>query len=400
MGISMNYVTLSPSQVDTAATLAASAPPDGMVDTATWQRTQSDLMRFQELVAQVGRELAEPLTAALERVNALLSTGRIDRSGLKALLAEVDRARQAGIWCQQISRLASGRARQSHERVHLTNTVQSVLAHRARELHGRGIQVTQAMAPVEVQADAPMLFSLLNGLVDWWLSCAYGSVDVRVDIKPWPAHAQLEIRLRHRPADLSDGLPPGEIPHAVNGLTWHLIDQISLTMGLKIEREVDDTTVRLMLEFPHTINPLMAEPEPQHEPDQGFSTSINSMPLAGSHVLVVAARRDVRLLVRESLRSMGLVVDFVSSVSEATKFCSEALPHAIVFESNLRGQRFDQLVAGIRREVPEFVLVEVMDEGSVFDISSVSPTGIARVGREAVLTSLPSALVYELARVM
>ncbi|MFY9477960.1 MAG: hypothetical protein WAQ08_09925 [Aquabacterium sp.] len=370
-----------------------------MVDVVTWQRTQADLMRFQELVAQVGRELAEPLTAALERVNALMSTGRIDRAGLKSLLSEMDRARQAGIWCQQISRLSSGRARQSHERVHLTNTVQSVLAHRARELQGRGVQVVQTMAPVEVLADAPMLFSLLNGLVDWWLACAHGTIELRVDIKPWPAHGQLDIRLNHRPADLSDGLQGGEVPSAVNGLTWHLIDQIAQSMGLKLERQVEAVSLSLSLEFPHTINPLLA-PDPVDEPDQGFATSLNSKPLAGSHILVVAARRDLRLLVREAVKSMGLIVDFVSSVGEATQFCREALPHAIIFESSLRGQRLDQLVAGIRQEVPDFVLLEVLDEGSAFDISTISPTGVARVGREAILTSLPSALVYELARVM
>jgi CheY-like chemotaxis protein len=380
----MNYVTLPTSAEGPAASQASSVPPEGMVDVATWQRTQADLMRFQELVAQVGRELAEPLTAALERVNALMSTGRIDRAGLKSLLSEMDRARQAGIWCQQISRLSSGRARQSHERVHLTNTIQSVLAHRARE----------------VQADAPMLFSLLNGLVDWWLACAHGAIDLRVDIKPWPAHGQLVLRLQHRPADLSDGLKNGEVPGAVNGLTWHLIDQIAQTMGLKVERQVDASTLNLVLEFPHTINPLLA-PDPVDEPEQeGFATSLNSKPLAGSHILVVAARRDLRLLIRESVKSMGLIVDFVSSVGEATQFCREALPHAIIFESSLRGQRFDQLIASIRQEVPDFVMVEVLEEGSAFDISSISPNGVARVGREAVLTSLPSALVYELARVM
>ena len=395
----MNYVTLPTATDGPTPAQSASASPDGMVDTATWQRTQSDLMRFQELVAQVGRELAEPLTASLERVNALMSTGRIDRAGLKSLADEMDRARQAGIWCQQISRLASGRARQSHERVHLTNTVQSVLAHRARELQSRGVHVVQTLAPVEVLADAPMLFSLLNGLVDWWLACAHGTVEIRIDVKPWPAHGQLEVRLNHRPPDLSDGLPEGQMSPAVNGLIWHLIDQIALTMGLKVERQVEAATLYLLLEFPHTINPLLA-PEPADEPDQGFATSLNSKPLAGSHILVVAARRDLRLLVREAVRSMGLVVDFVSSVGEATQFCREALPHAIIFESSLRGQRFDQLVANIRKEVPEFVLVEVLEEGSAFDISTISPTGVARVGREAVLTSLPSALVYELARVM
>jgi CheY-like chemotaxis protein len=396
----MDYVTLPARDLGPTAGLPASAPPDGMVDATTWQRTQGDLMRFQELVAQVGRELAEPLTVALERVNALVSTGRIDRGGLKALLTEMERARQAGIWCQQISRLATGRAHQSHERVHLTNTVQSLLAHRVREFQSQGVMVTQAMAPVEVLADASMLFALLNAALDWALPCARGQLSVRVEMQAWPAHGQLRLKMPFRDADQVGGQDASdELPPAVNGLSWHLLDQYARTMGVAVQRQVAAGTVELMLEFPHTVSASLVS-DVQADMDQGFATSVNSRPLAGSHVLVVANRRDLRLLIRESVKSMGLVVDFVSSVTEATQFCREALPHAIVFESNLRGQRFDHLVAGIRKEVPEFVVIEVLEEGHAFDISTVSATGMARVGREALLQSLPSALVYELSRTM
>ena len=46
--------------------------------------SEAELVRWQELLGQVGRELAEPLTAALERVTTLTTTGRIDRAGLRA----------------------------------------------------------------------------------------------------------------------------------------------------------------------------------------------------------------------------------------------------------------------------------------------------------------------------
>ena len=41
-----------------------------------------DDQRWPELVSQVGVEVAEPLTAALERIHVLSSTGKIDRAGL------------------------------------------------------------------------------------------------------------------------------------------------------------------------------------------------------------------------------------------------------------------------------------------------------------------------------
>jgi hypothetical protein len=117
-------------------------------------------------------------------------------------------------------------------------------------------------------------------------------------------------------------------------------------------------------------------------------------------VLVVAGRRDVRLQVREAIKAMGLVLDFVGSVREAIEFCREGLPHAIVFEGGLRSPHFEQLVSDVRQEVPEFVFIELIDGGRTFDISTISATGMARVGVEGIANALPSALVYELSRVM
>jgi len=87
-------------------------------------------------------------------------------------------------------------------------------------------------------------------------------------------------------------------------------------------------------------------------------------------------------------------------VREAMAFCQEGLPHAIVFEGSLRSPQFEQLVSDTRREVPEFVFIELANGGRTFDISTISATGMARVGIEGIATALPSALVYELSRVM
>ncbi len=53
----------------------------------------TDEARWRDLVAQLSVEIAAPLTAALERVHALASTGRIDRASLRALREEIVQAR-------------------------------------------------------------------------------------------------------------------------------------------------------------------------------------------------------------------------------------------------------------------------------------------------------------------
>jgi hypothetical protein len=365
---------------------------------ATEANHAQELVRWQDLMGQVGRELAEPLTAALERVNTLTTTGRIDRHGLRTLRDEIERARQAGMLCQQMSRLASGRIRQTHERVHLTNTVQGVLAQRSREVQGHGIVLSQSLLPVEVQTDASMLFALLNLMVDWWLECAHGAVDLRIDTRNWPERARLRCTL---PAVAPDAATPAEdvLLTRVSTLRWNLLEQTARSMGLVLERTCQGHLLSLTVEFPSTVTGLMTDTA-LHDDSVGFEDSINSRPLAGSHVLVVVGRRDLRQQVREALKGMGLVLDFCNSVKEAVAFCKTGLPHAIVFEGELRNPVMERLMAHLRTEVPDFVFIELVPEGRTFDISGLHGNGLARVGCEGIAYALPSALVYELSRVM
>lgn len=401
-----------------------SATPDAANDASQAEaarvaarRAEQQAERLRQTVAQIGQDIAGPLTDALERLLDFGQTGKLDRAGLRAIREAVEQARQAGMISQQLARLTAG-VGQAPERLHLTHTLQNVLAHRARELHARGVQVVQQLDPVEVVVDAPLLFALLNAVLDWAVAATQGAVQLRVDRQAWPAHGRLICRFACMPADCAGGTP---LP-ALDSLLWRLVDESSRALGLLVQRSLDGPQAVLELVFPRTIDPLLDAPvdaavaarpgavppsmtaadngDAAEEAAGGFVSSLNSKPLAGSHVLVVASRRDMRVQIREAIRDMGLVVDFVTSVEECADFCRESLPHAIVVESVLKGPKLDQLMHGIRAEVPEFVFIEVEEEGSAFQISSVSPTGCARVGRDALAASLPSALVYELTRVM
>jgi hypothetical protein len=115
--------------------------------------------RWHELVSQVGMEIAEPLTAALERIHLLTSTGQIDRAGLRALRDEVEQARQAGMIGQQLTRFATGRVRQSHEVLQLEEVLKSVLTvaqpgnagarHRPQTAAQVGARDRRRLAPVQ-----------------------------------------------------------------------------------------------------------------------------------------------------------------------------------------------------------------------------------------------------------
>ncbi len=191
--------------------------------------------RWHELVSEIGAEIAAPLTAALERILELTTTGRIARASLRALRDEVEQARRTGMIGQQLTRFASGRVRQSPERLQLADVLKSTLDHRARETQARGIALKPTLKPVEVVVDASLLFSLLNTTLDWALANAHSFIEFAIDIKPWPVHALLVCRFAHRPPDqLQDAAEPA-VPARLDSLVWRLVEQTAWTMGLLVD---------------------------------------------------------------------------------------------------------------------------------------------------------------------
>ncbi len=61
---------------------------------------------------------------------------------------------------------------------------------------------------------------------------------------------------------------------------------------------------------------------------------------------------------------MNLLMDFVGSVKEAADFCKEGLPHAVIVESAQLGERYAAFRAEILDEVPDFVFIEIVEDGA------------------------------------
>jgi CheY-like chemotaxis protein len=360
-------------------------------------RIEPDDMHWRDIIGQIGSEVGLPLSSALERVTVLATTGKIDRAGLRLLREEIERARRAGMIGQQLARFASGRIRQSPEQISVTQMLREVLLQRGREATTRQIEINQSLKPAEVVIDATLLYALMQAIVDWSLDLARSSIEFKLDIKPWPPYARLVCRFDHA---VSEG-HPGAAPSApaLDSMAWRLVQQISWTLSLVMDRVVSDQETTLTLEFPRTLTEEH-EGVSVIEIDQGFGVSDNSKPLAGSHVLVVAGGREVRSLIKESIRHMGLLVDFVNTVEEAEEFCRDALPHAIIFESVLVNDRFQKLRAGILAEMPSFVFIEIAAEGNSLQLSTQAADQRARLGRDAIMQSLPSALIFELSRTL
>lgn len=359
-------------------------------------------VQWADIVQQLGAEIAGPLSAALEQIQNLATTGQIDRRGLRLLRRSVDDARTAGMLGQQLARLASGRLRLNRERQHLTQMLRSVLAQRSRETQARGVQVRQSLQPVEIWADGALLFALLNALMDWALANTHSSVDLRLDLTPWPVKARLSCRFAHRSLELlgnDDGERQGNSP-GLDSLAWRLLEQTAITLGVLPLREQDSGITLLTLEFNQLAADEAPAPDSTHARLEAEAARMggNSRPLAGCQLLILSANRELRAEAQAAVRHMGMLVDVVGSVAEAEQFCREGLPHALLFDATLMNEALLQLITGINDDAPDFAFVEMFDGEHRTQLSTATSDGLARISRRHLPDALPSLLMFELSR--
>jgi hypothetical protein len=350
-----------------------------------------------DLVAQLGAEVAAALSVAAERVTSLATTGRISRASLRALREEIDRARRLVLMAEQVSRLASGRVPVTQERQDLTALLHEAVRQRAREIQARGVELRQQLAPAEVRSDATLLFGLLQAVLNWSFEHASSVIDIRLEVPGWPARARLHVAFGVRPPDevVTAALAlEGGPDESLDTLSWHLLQQTASVLGLDLWRRDGRGRTELTLDFPDTLAPSL-DALGEH---YGAAPAVNSQPLAGRHVLALASRREVRSLVRQALRPMGLMLDFVATVDEARQLCSGSLPHAVIYEAALGGEEFERLRGELRGEAPQLGFIRIVEQGKAFEVLNLGGRPVTSVGRDAIIESLPAALQFELAR--
>lgn len=354
-----------------------------------------------DLVAQVGSEVAEAMSSALERVNSLTLSGRIDRSSLRALRDEIESARRTGMLGQQVSRVASGRIRLSDEQLDLTTMLREALSQRSREMAARGLEVKQILNPASVRSDPTLLFSMLQGVLDWSFEHASSRIDLCVEVKSWPTQAQLQVAFVCGRRNAATPRSPLRVAASLETMSWRLVERCAHALGLTLDRQDRSERTVLTIGFPktqmtsETLDTLL---DLGQDKDAAHTLSGNSKPLAGSHVLVVSTQREVRTAVREVVRAMGVMLDFVSTVDEAREFCAGGLPHAIVYESALGGGHMQRLMAELMHDAPALPFIEIAEQGRPFEVMNVLGRERTRVSKHALAEALPKALIFELAR--
>lgn len=352
------------------------------------------------VVARIAAEVAMPLTAALDRVLALASSGRIDRLGLQALRAEIDDARRVGLRGQQIARFASGEVRQHMERLDLADLLRGVLDEQALQNAGTPMGGHQALGAAEVMGDASLVHAVLQASADWSAAHARTGVEWRLDVKPWPTHARVVCHFAHQPADQAPETEVGsQTPGAyretsLDSLDWLLLRYTAHIAGVSARRHDTTRHSTLTLEFQNTLNVTL---EGASAVDLSAADA-PVMPLAGSQVLVLAARRETRQGLREALQGQDLLIDYVSTVSAAAQYCEGGAPQLLVYESSFDGDALWALRVRLSKLLSGVAMIEVLPSGQQCEMGDGTPESVTRLGADGLRHMLPSVITLEMAR--
>jgi len=333
------------------------------------------------VVARLSADVTVPLTQALERVQAIGASGRLDRSGLAALRDEIDAARRIGLRGQQIVRLATGQVQPHGERLGLKQLLEPLLDE-ARRQPGSAPVRWHAVAEVRVEGDASLLHTLLRAASDWSQALARGAVDWWLDRHP--TSAQGRVRCRFVPREGGGDEP----------LDWLLLQYSAHLAGVQLRREQPDGQWQLTLHFPNPVNEALPGASALEIAPPGGGGAL----LAGSQLLVLAARRELRQQVRAALRGHELFIDHVPTVADAQRYCDEGLPQVLVYETSFAGAQLQALLARLAAAPHPVAVVELVPGHGGCALAGPPGAAWARLGTEGLAASLAAVVALEMAR--
>jgi hypothetical protein len=364
---------------------SAPAKPGGTSESEAWSLDD----HWPTLISGLADQITEGVSALQHQIDLLLSKGRISKLEHRALSIPAERIKTSGVSAQQINRFYSGRIRQSHEKVDMSELVEGVLQERKQELGILGIALRRKLKPVEVLIDPTVAHTFVNAVLDWGLP--FGNrVDVRMDLNAWPQHARFLMRVSN------DGVPPSSAVSA-DSLSWMLIRQIALAAGgIEIDREVDDEGVGFTAMFTRTVQAVdgISAVDLSDEHSSMFKS------LSGTYVLTISPNLQIRADVRDALREIGISSDSVVDFGQASEAVKSRMPNLIVVDSEIKGDEFESFRRDLLREVFEFPFVEISPDDSSFDMSGFGEFSMAKVGRGNIREALGTAVMFELAKMM
>lgn len=353
------------------------------------------------LVATLSEQAVESSNLILRALDFLVGAGRLRRAEAKALSDALYRMRDTSLRAQQITRLASGRIRQTRDRVELAELIRDLLESRREEFVAANAQVQSVLQPVDVLLDPPVAVSLVNNVVDWGLSFSK-QITLTLETPVWPAPARLLVRVvtppprTAQPATQHTGAwGTKERGRRLNdGLHWMLLRQMAASANLTVTRSGVEGAAILTIEFPKTFlsSEGLSSVELFEEDSPGAPSILNAW------VLVLASDAQVRTAALETLKRAGIGAKGAASIAEARGASSSSKPNMLVVTTEAMGGEFAAFKTEVMGEGGSCPVVEITERPPSFHNSGFQGYEVAKVGREQLKKDLGPTVLFELAK--
>ena len=341
--------------------------------------------RWQDLVANMGADVAESVRGTLESITELLQSKRIGASEALWLQTPLKRLYQAGVSAQRLSRLADHPRMTATEPVKLDDLVADAVIHHQKRSRSHRIGVE--LCPLEVVAQPEALASAIDSLFQWGMRLGR-VLNIRMIKAPHQPSGELWLRIEA----LSRG---AHEERNLNSFDWHVLWQLARLKGVKVKRKVESDRIRVQIKFNRVMN--------QHSGfavlEYGLDDEGPTFDTQRTSVWCVIPRSHLSALVIQTLQPHVPNLDAVADLRALTRDgrdppdCIVSVADVVETDEFKHWRRKSQEQCGRM-----IAVVEITAEPNVFDIGGLGSRAIARLSADSISSKLLSALVFELSQ--
>jgi erythromycin esterase-like protein len=106
----------------------------------------------------------------------------------------------------------------------------------------------------------------------------------------------------------------------------------------------------------------------------------------------------VRLSIDKALSRAECRSRNANSLTHLVRECEMHMPAALVIEAELLDENAKSLVDDLRRHMRNFVMIEIVKQANVYDVSLPGTKGSCRLSAANIETNLRDAMMFELAQ--
>jgi hypothetical protein len=265
----------------------------------------------------------------------------------------------------------------------------SILAKRANDLRRSGVILEPQLQSCTIEGDSNLCRALVETAIEWALP--FGNrMTVTTELSSWGDAARLTVMADHV-VRTQDDTPPME---RTSIFLWELISELAQAASVIVARSQVDGKTAISMEFPvHNNN------------EDGIAShelrlqSMDAPSLAQMDVLVYATTQLVRMSIDKAMSRAECRSRNANSLTHLVRECEMHMPAALIIEAELLDENAKSLVDDLRRHMRNFVMIEIVKQPNVYDVSLPGTKGSCRLSVANIEANLRDALMFELAQV-